>query len=95
MNQAGRIRVFPSSLGCLEDSVLSSLGTWVWVAASAASIGSAAPEPRSVTPAIAASAAATQASAYGWDTYKVRLAALARFQGVREATIQTLSLIHI
>jgi membrane-bound lytic murein transglycosylase B len=68
---------------------LSSLGTWVWVAASAASIGSAAPEPRAVTPAIAASAAAAQSSAYGWDSYKVRLAALARFQGVREATIQT------
>jgi lytic murein transglycosylase len=32
--------------------------------------------------------AAVQASAYSWDTYKVRLAALARLQGVRESTIQ-------
>jgi lytic murein transglycosylase len=33
-------------------------------------------------------AAAVQSSAYGWDTYKVRLASLARLQGVRESTIQ-------
>lgn len=31
---------------------------------------------------------AAQPGAYGWETYKVRLAALARLQGVREATIQ-------
>ena len=34
-------------------------------------------------------AAATQYSSYSWDTYKVRLAALARLQGVRESTIQS------
>ena len=33
-------------------------------------------------------AAAAQSSAYSWDTYKIRLAALARVQGVRESTIQ-------
>jgi lytic murein transglycosylase len=31
---------------------------------------------------------AAQTSFYSWDTYKLRLAALARLQGVREATIQ-------
>jgi len=37
----------------------------------------------------AASAAAFQSSAYSWDMYKTRLAALARQQGVRESTIRT------
>ena len=36
-----------------------------------------------------ASTAAVQSSAYSWDLYKVRLAALARLEGVREATIST------
>ena len=36
-----------------------------------------------------ASAAVLQSSAYSWETYKMRLAALARLQGVRESTIQT------
>jgi lytic murein transglycosylase len=55
------------------------------VAASAASVtASTAPATQSATVATAA----VQSSAYGWETYKVRLAALARQQGVREATIQ-------
>ncbi len=33
-------------------------------------------------------AGAIQSSSYSWDTYKMRLEALARLQGVREATIQ-------
>src|SRR5690348_3567231 len=62
------------------------MSSWLWVAASAASIGSAtAPAPPNAAVPLAAAA---QSSAYGWDTYKVRLAALARLQGVREATIQ-------
>ena len=68
------------------------MSSWVWVAASAASIGTASPEP-SVQPAgqahsSVALAAAVQSSAYSWDTYKIRLASLARLQGVRESTIQ-------
>ena len=68
------------------------MSSWVWVAASAASIGSASPGPSSqpgdqAFPAVPLAAAA-QTSAYGWDTYKVRLASLARLQGVRESTIQ-------
>ena len=68
------------------------MSSWVWVAASAASIGTASPEP-SVQPAGQAHssvplAAAVQSSAYSWDTYKIRLASLARLQGVRESTIQ-------
>jgi membrane-bound lytic murein transglycosylase B len=68
---------------------LSSMSSWLWVAASAASIGSAT-APQLAVPANPAIplAAAAQSTAYGWDTYKVRLAALARIQGVREATIQ-------
>jgi lytic murein transglycosylase len=66
---------------------LSGISSWIWVAASAASIGSAAPQE--APPTDAPLAAAAQSSAYSWETYKVRLAALARLQGVRESTIQT------
>ena len=63
------------------------LSGWILVAASAVSVSSATalppPPPVGVTAAVAA-----QPGAYGWDTYRVRLAALARQQGVREATIQ-------
>ena len=69
---------------------MAGIGSWIWVTASAASIGSAAApgaqQPVQL-PAMAA-VAAQQSSAYSWDTYKVRLAALARLQGVHEATIQ-------
>ena len=69
---------------------MSGMSTWFLIAASAASIGSAAApgrqqQPVVVTPVLAG---AVQSSAYSWDTYKVRLAALARLQGVRESTIQ-------
>ncbi|MGE5563680.1 MAG: lytic murein transglycosylase [Bacillota bacterium] len=72
---------------------MSGISSWLWVAASAASIGSAAApdarQPTSVAPAAAGAAATAQpSSAYSWDTYKTRLAALARLQGVREATIR-------
>jgi len=93
MNQAGRMGVNQTSLRCWEEGVLSAISSWVWVAASAASVGSsAAPvSAPSVEPATvaAASAAAFQSSAYSWDMYKTRLAALARQQGVRESTIRT------
>ena len=68
------------------------MSSWIWIAASAASIGSASPahsaqgaEPVQLSVPLAAS---LQSTAYGWDTYKVRLASLARLQGVRESTIQ-------
>ena len=64
---------------------------WIWIAASAASLGTSA-APNAVGEggaAFAASAATFQSPYYSWDTYKVRLAALARLQGVRESTIQT------
>ena len=63
---------------------------WIWIAASAASLGAAAAPSANgqAGAAIAASAAAFQSPDYSWDTYKVRLAALARLQGVRESTIQ-------
>ena len=66
------------------------MSSWVWVAASAAAIGSSAQPVSSPSGSTAAvSAAAFQSSAYSWDMYKTRLAALARQQGVRESTIRT------
>ena len=70
-----------------------SVSSWVLVAASAASIASATPlessaPSASLAPEVAASAAVAQSSGYSWETYKTRLASLARLQGVREATIQ-------
>ena len=70
---------------------MSGISSWLWVAASAASVGSAAPvepAPASLAPEVAASAAAVQSSGYSWEMYKTRLASLARLQGVREATIR-------
>jgi lytic murein transglycosylase len=58
---------------------------WIWVAASAASVAST---PAPVFEPATTAAVTAQSSAYGWETYKVRLAALARQQGVREPTIQ-------
>jgi membrane-bound lytic murein transglycosylase B len=70
---------------------LSAISSWILVAASAASIGSStAPADRQAGTAAATAiplSAAAQASAYSWDMYKARLAALARAQGVRESTI--------
>src|SRR6476660_8900381 len=78
MNQAGRMGVNQTSLRCWEEGVLSAISSWVWVAASAVSVGSsAAPvSAPSVEPATvaAASAAAFQSSAYSWAMYKTRLA---------------------
>jgi membrane-bound lytic murein transglycosylase B len=70
---------------------LSAVSSWILVAASAASIvSSAAPvaqQPRPAVPTAIPLSAAAQSSAYSWDLYKVRLAALARAQGVRESTV--------
>ena len=68
------------------------VSSWIWIAASAASLGTAtAPSVNGQTgPAVVnASAAVLQSSAYSWDTYKMRLGALARMQGVRESPTQT------
>jgi membrane-bound lytic murein transglycosylase B len=64
---------------------------WIWIAASAVSLGGAAAPSASVGngATIAASAAVFQSPDYSWERYKLRLAALARLQGVRESTIQT------
>jgi lytic murein transglycosylase len=85
-----------SSLGCIEERVLGTSG-WTFVGLSAVSLSSAA------APAIADPSAApavqfaqtnglepayVQPAMDPWYGYKLRLAALARQQGVREATIQ-------
>jgi lytic murein transglycosylase len=66
---------------------------WFWVATSAVSVGpSAAPvtsQPIEFAQASVPLSAAAQSSSYSWETYKGRLASLARLQGVRESTIQT------
>src|SRR5262252_9018830 len=59
---------------------------WILVAAGASSLGSAAAQTQPYTYPQPIYAAPAPRSA--WDTYKIRLAALARQQGVREATIQ-------
>jgi membrane-bound lytic murein transglycosylase B len=72
---------------------LSGISSWLWVAASAASVGTAspptAPQPATAAPQVAASATLAQSSGYSWEMYKTRLAGLARVQGVRDATIRT------
>jgi membrane-bound lytic murein transglycosylase B len=71
---------------------LSAMSGWVWVAVSAASLGSStspeAAEPVQLAQSSLPMAATAQSSAYSWDSYKIRLASLARIQGVRESTIQ-------
>ncbi|MFL6737366.1 MAG: lytic transglycosylase domain-containing protein [Sphingomonas sp.] len=66
---------------------------WFWVATSAVTIGSSASPVTSqqiqfAQASMPMSAAAQSSSAYSWDTYKIRLASLARLQGVRPSTIQ-------
>jgi membrane-bound lytic murein transglycosylase B len=69
-------------------SVLTGWSGWVWVAASAASVGSASAQTSTYgQPAYAQPAYATPVRS-AWDTYKLRLAILARQQGVRDSTIQ-------
>jgi lytic murein transglycosylase len=55
---------------------------WIWVSLSAASLGSSAQVASYAQPAYA------QPVTSAWSNYKLRLAALARMQGVSEATIQ-------
>jgi lytic murein transglycosylase len=88
MNQAGLIRVLHLSLGCIEEGVLGMSG-WLFVGLSAASL-SAAPAPFA-SPAVQFAQADLTTPTYAldpWYGYKLRLAALARQQGVREPTIQ-------
>ena len=61
------------------------LSGWILVSLSAASVGSASAQ---VAGTAYAQPAYTQPVSDSWTTYKVRLAALARLQGVSEATIQ-------
>jgi membrane-bound lytic murein transglycosylase B len=87
--------VLHSSLGRIEEGVLSMSG-WLFVGLSAVSLSSAASPVVGHHPSPAVQVAgAAAAQAYGqsapaidpWYGYKLRLAALARQQGVREATI--------
>ena len=73
---------------------MSSIISWISLAALAASVGSAT-GPTGSDPSHSSAAASTalaqsfaQSTTYSWETYKSRLAALARLQGVREQTIQ-------
>src|SRR5262249_56448981 len=84
VNQAGGNRVLQPSLGCNEECVLAGMSGWILLAASALSLDSAAAQS-TYTYAQPAYAVAPRSA---WDNYKIRLAALARQQGVREATIQ-------
>jgi lytic murein transglycosylase len=84
----------------VEEGALTGLSGWIVVGLSAVSLGSAAMPvraPAPVSPAKTLALAQTYAQPYAtyaaaqpsaWDTYKVRLAALARQQGVRDTTIR-------
>ncbi len=77
------IRTF--SLGRVVEGVLAGTNGWIFLGASAASLAAAQPAPVSQTygqPSFAAQPVSA------WEGYKLRLAALARQQGVREETIQ-------
>jgi peptidoglycan lytic transglycosylase B len=85
VNQAGGKGAWQLSLGRNEERVLAGMSGWIFLAASAVSLDAAvAQSPTYAYP--PAMYPATPQSA--WDTYKIRLAALARQQGVRETTIQ-------
>ena len=100
MNQAGVPRVLHSSLGSNEEGVLAGMSSWIFIGLSAVSLGSAAkPVEHRAPPQHPIQLAQTYVPAppryaqpipvrSAWDTYKARLAILARQQGVRPATIQ-------
>jgi len=81
MNEAGRAGVLHLSLGGIEEGVLGFVG-WGIVGLSAALSSATAPL------AVSAVASSQTAQSDAWDGYKLRLAVLARQQGVREATIR-------
>ena len=88
MNQAGGQGVKQHSLACMRSVVLGGLKAWVLVAMSAGSQGSAAPAVQlaQAYPYPQQSYAAQPSNPF--DQYKLYLAARARREGVREATIQ-------
>jgi membrane-bound lytic murein transglycosylase B len=67
---------------------LSGLGSWIFAGFAAASLGAASGEASAQAVQTYGQPTFAAASVSPWDSYKVRLAALARQQGVREATIQ-------
>lgn len=64
---------------------MAGMSGWIFVAAAASSLGTAGAQAPTYGPLQPVYAVAPRSA---WDTYKVRLAALARQQGVREGTIQ-------
>src|SRR5690349_11253132 len=86
VNQAGGRGVLHSSLGRREEGVLGMSG-WLLIGLSGASLGTSAP-PVQLAQADVTTPAYAAAPMDPWYGYKLRLAALARQQGVREATIQ-------
>jgi lytic murein transglycosylase len=87
MNKAGLGGVLPFSLGCIEEGVLG-MGGWLIVGLSAMSLNAAdVPAPR-LAQADVTTPTYTAPPVDPWYGYKLRLAALARQQGVREPTIR-------
>jgi lytic murein transglycosylase len=82
MNQAGGAPVLHLSLGRIEEVELGFTG-WGIIALTAASLSSAS-APLGISALTSTQAAPSDA----WEGYKLRLEALARAQGIREATIQ-------
>ena len=67
----------------MREHALGGLSGWIVVALSAVTVGSASAQTYTYAQPVYASPVRS-----AWDTYKIRLAALARQQGVSEATIQ-------
>jgi membrane-bound lytic murein transglycosylase B len=87
MNNAGAKAASASSLGAIEEGMLGMTG-WLIAGLSAASLNSAAVAPAELAQADVTTPTYAAPAADPWYGYKLRLAALARQQGVREATIQ-------
>src|SRR5690349_5919773 len=86
VNQAGGRGVLHSSLRRIEEGALG-MGGWLLIGLSAASMGTITP-PAQLAQADVTTPAYAATPMEPWYGYKLRLAALARRQGVREDTIQ-------
>ena len=87
MNKAGLGRVLTFSLGSIEEGVLGMSG-WLIVGLSAMSLNAADVTAPQLAQADVTTPTYTAPPVDPWYGYKLRLAALARQQGVREPTIQ-------
>ncbi len=87
LNQAGGIGFRRPRLGRHEEYVLSAFGRWIFAGVAAASLAASSEQAPAQYAQTYGQPSYVSAPSNTWDSYKVRLAALARERGVREATI--------